>query len=153
MDYLRLIISIVVCQLAGVIGSIFTARSVSTWYTTLNRPSFAPPSWVFAPVWITLFFMMGISLYLVWMKGFPAVNLAVIVFMLSLVLNILWSVFFFGLRSPLLGFIEIMMLWSSIVLTITLFYPHSRPAALLLVPYLLWVSFAAALNYGFYVLN
>ena len=95
----RLIISLVICQLAGIIGGVFTANSVRTWYLTLVKPGFNPPSWVFGPVWILLFLMMGVSLYLVWTVGIdnPAVKIAIIVFAVQLVLNICWSLLFFGL--------------------------------------------------------
>ena len=155
MNYYRLIGSIVLCQAAGIIGGIFTAQSVRTWYAELAKPVFSPPNWVFGPVWITLYLMMGVALYLVWqrtgsIKGAP---LPFSVFFLQLLLNALWSFVFFGLRSPFWGFIEITVLWASIVTTIWLFRKASVPAALLLVPYLLWVSFAAVLNFSIWRLN
>lgn len=155
MNFLRLIGCIVICQAAGIIGSIFTAQSVATWYTTLHKPSFSPPNWLFAPVWITLYTMMGIALYLVWRKSestdIPSV--VFILFAVQLVLNALWSFIFFGLRSPFWGFVEITMLWLAILAVILLFWKFSRYAALLLVPYLLWVSFAAILNFSLWRLN
>jgi tryptophan-rich sensory protein len=155
MTYLRLIGCIALCQAAGIVGGIFTAQSVRTWYVTLQKPSFAPPNWVFGPAWITLYTLMGIALYLVWQKADEAnVPRAVfIVFGIQLVLNALWSYFFFGLRSPLLGFIEITLLWAAIVATIILFWRISSAAALLLTPYLLWVTFAAALNFSLWRMN
>jgi tryptophan-rich sensory protein len=155
MNYLRLIGCIALCQAAGIVGGIFTAQSVRTWYVTLQKPSFAPPNWVFGPAWITLYTLMGIALYLVWQKTDEAnVPRAVfIVFGIQLVLNALWSYVFFGLRSPLLGFIEITLLWAAIVATIILFWRISSAAALLLTPYLLWVTFAAALNFSLWRMN
>jgi tryptophan-rich sensory protein len=155
MNYLRLIGCIALCQAAGIVGGIFTAQSVRTWYVTLQKPSFAPPNWVFGPAWITLYTLMGIALYLVWQKTDEAnVPRAVfIVFGIQLVLNALWSYVFFGLRSPLLGFIEITLLWAAIVATIILFWRISSTAALLLTPYLLWVTFAAALNFSLWRMN
>ena len=152
---IRLIVSIIICQLAGIIGSFFTASSVSTWYPGLIKPSFNPPSWIFSPVWITLFVLMGISLYLVWEKGIEAkgVRPGLTVFGIQLVLNMFWSIIFFGLKAPTFAFIEIMILWAAILITILRFYKISKTAAYLLIPYLLWVSFAAVLNLAIAVLN
>ncbi|MFH1682806.1 MAG: TspO/MBR family protein [Candidatus Woesearchaeota archaeon] len=150
-NYIRLVISIMICQLAGVIGSLFTANSVSTWYVDLVKPSFNPPSWIFGPVWIILYLLMGISLYLVWVKRTD--KLALSVFGIQLFLNSLWSILFFGLRNPLFAFVEIIFLWVMILYSFILFYKISKKAAYLLVPYLLWVSFAAVLNIFLYLLN
>ncbi|MFH1511613.1 MAG: TspO/MBR family protein [Candidatus Woesearchaeota archaeon] len=154
-SWIKLIVSIAITNLAGLIGSFFTMDSVRTWYTTVHRPSFNPPNWVFAPVWTTLFILMGISLYLVWSKGVGArrVKIAMTIFGAQLALNILWSILFFGLRSPFYAFIEIIVLWAAIILTIAAFYMVSRPAAYLLIPYVLWVTFAAILNFSIYWLN
>jgi tryptophan-rich sensory protein len=154
-DAIKLILSIVACQVAGSMGSIFTNMSVSTWYPTLIKPWFTPPAGVIPAVWIMLFTLMGVSLFLVWREGFsrPEVKLAIYVFAAQLVVNILWSAAFFGLRSPLAGLVVIIVLWITILLTIVKFWPVSRNAALLLVPYILWVSFAAYLNYSFLMLN
>jgi len=154
-DWLRLILSIVICQAAGFIGSLFTSRSIPTWYASLKRPSFAPPNWVFSPVWITLFVMMGISLYLVWrmLSRGQKVRTALILFAVQLVLNMLWSILFFGLQSPFAAFIEIVVLWMAILLTIIVFFRASLIGAVLLIPYILWVSFAAVLNFFFWKLN
>lgn len=152
---LRLIVSILVCQLAGAVGSFFTVASISSWYAVIEKPAFNPPSWVFSPVWIILYTLMGISLYLVWEEGLERkeVKLGIFVFGVQLALNALWSFLFFGLQSPYYAFIEILLLWLSILLTIILFGKISKTASLLLVPYLLWVSFAALLNYQIWVLN
>ena len=144
----KLIIALVVCQLAGLIGSLFNMNSIPTWYTTINKPFFNPPNWVFAPVWTTLFVLMGISLYLIWKN-----KLAVRFFIIQLILNILWSALFFGLRSPLLAFIEIIVLWIFILLTIIYSYKTSKTAAYLLIPYIAWVTFAAILNFSIVLLN
>lgn len=151
----RFIISILICQLAGIIGSVFTSSSVSTWYSTLNKPLFNPPNWVFAPVWTTLFVLMGIALYLIWKKGIKTKNFktAITLFAVQLILNILWSFMFFGLRLPFLAFIEIIILWLAILFTILSFYRISRTAAYLMIPYILWVGFAAVLNYFIFILN
>lgn len=155
LKFIRLIVSIMVCQLAGIIGSFFTVPSVNSWYNTLNQPTFNPPSWIFAPVWTTLYLLMGISLYIVWNKGSnkKIQKRALYVFGIQLMLNTLWSILFFGLRSPPFAFIEILFLWSAIVLSIIYFYRISRYAAYLLIPYLLWVSFAAILNLSYVLLN
>lgn len=151
----KLVMSIVICQLAGFIGSFFTVSSLSTWYVTLNKPFFNPPSWLFGPVWISLYFLMGISLYLIWNKGIESKpsKIALSVFALQLVLNSLWSILFFGLKSPLFAFIEIIILWIAILSTIIYFYKISKVASYLLIPYILWVSFAAVLNFSIYYLN
>jgi len=154
-DILRLIASIIICQLAGFIGSLFTTPAIPTWYKTLTKPSFTPPNSLFSPVWITLFLLMGISLFLVWQKNLQdrKVKIALVFFAIQLVLNILWSILFFGLKSPLLAFIEIIILWFVILLTILKFIKVSKPAGLLLLPYILWISFAAFLNFFLWNLN
>lgn len=152
---LKLIISIVICEAAGGIGAIFTTPQINTWYATLKKPGFKPPDWLFGPAWITLFLLMGIALFLVWDKGlaFKDIRSAIIVFIVQFALNILWSALFFGLRQPLAGLVEIVVLWVAILLTIIYFWAVSRPAGILLLPYILWVSFATALNAGIVVLN
>lgn len=151
----KLIFSIFICLCAGFIGSFFTSPAIPTWYATLQKPSFAPPNWVFFPVWTSLFIMMGISLFLVWQKGWEdkKVKTAVYIFAAQLVLNALWSAAFFGLRSPLLGLIEIIILLIVIIATILSFMEISRTAAYLLIPYILWVSFAAIVNFSIWRLN
>ncbi|MFA5357848.1 MAG: TspO/MBR family protein [archaeon] len=143
------------CELAGGIGSIFTMPMITTWYATLNKPFFSPPNWVFAPVWTTLFLLMGIALYLVLEKGLQKkeVKKAVSLFGAQLTLNIIWSFLFFGLMSPFLAFVEIIFLWAAIALTIKSFYPISKKAAWLLAPYICWVSIAALLNFSVWMLN
>lgn len=154
-DVTKLILSIIVCQLAGFIGSIFTRASVSTWYVTLNKPSFTPPGWVFGPAWITLYLLMGISAFLVWSKGFSnrEVKVALIFFGIQLILNAFWSAAFFGFRSPFAGLIVIAALWVFILLTILFFFRVSHTAGVLLLPYIGWVSFAGVLNAALFVMN
>ena len=154
-EILKLIALIFICQLAGIIGSFFTFEAIPTWYADLVRPDFAPPNWVFGPVWITLYTLMGISAYLILRKGLEKkeVRLALAVFGIQLFLNALWSILFFGLRSPFYAFIEIIILWCSIAASMLLFWRISRKAAWLLLPYLLWVSFAAVLNFFIWQLN
>jgi len=152
---LKFITSILVCQGVGIIGSLFTSPAISTWYATLEKPSFNPPNWIFAPVWTLLFLLMGISLFLVWSKGLEdkKIKTAVFIFAVQLVLNILWSTLFFGLQSPLYAFIEISILWLAILMTIISFSKISKPAAYLLLPYIFWVSFASVLNFSILILN
>ena len=154
-DVIKLVVAIAIAELAGVVGSIFTTPSIQTWYATLAKPEFAPPNWIFAPVWTTLFVLMGIAAFLIWRKGLSRrdVKIALGVFLGQLVLNTLWSIIFFGLHSPGGAFIEIIFLWLAILATIIVFARISKPAAWLLVPYILWVSFAGYLNYAIWTLN
>ncbi|WP_048129801.1 MULTISPECIES: TspO/MBR family protein [unclassified Methanosarcina] len=151
----RLLVSIILCQFVGAIGAIFTSSSLESWYLLLEKPAFNPPSWVFFPVWTTLYTFMGISLYFVWEKGLQQkeVKVGLFLFGLQLGLNILWSFLFFGLQSPYYAFLEIVLLWLSILLTAIQFWKISKTASYLLIPYLLWVSFATLLNYQIWVLN
>ena len=150
-----LIFCIVVCQLAGVLGSVFTRSSVNTWYQDLTKPWFTPPGWVITTIWLVLFTLMGLSLFLVYREGLSRVDvrIAVGIFAIQLLVNVLWSMAFFGLRWPMGGLVTIAVLWVLIALTILKFWPISREAALFLMPYLLWVCFAAFLNYSFWRLN
>jgi benzodiazapine receptor len=154
-SYIRFIISVVLCQVAGIVGSLFTTSAIPTWYANLKKPFFAPPNWVFAPVWTTLYLLMGISLFIVWNTGVEksSVRKSIAIFSIQLLLNAFWSCLFFGLKSPLLGLIEITAMWFMILLTIFSFSKVSRKAALLLVPYLMWVSLASYLNYSILILN
>jgi tryptophan-rich sensory protein len=151
----QLVIAVGVCQATGLIGSIFTRSSVSKWYPTLLKPSFTPPGWVFGPVWVGLYFLMGVAAFLVWRRGLEIreVRKALFFFAVQLGLNLLWSVFFFGLKSPVAGLADIVLLSLAIIFTIRSFLPVSKPAALLLVPYFLWTSFATGLNLTIWYLN
>ena len=165
---LKLIIAIVVSEAAGVIGSVFTTPSIAGWYAGIVKPALNPPAWVFGPVWTTLFALMGIAAFLIWreynkltlseVEGLviqrkKQIKIALGIFLSQLVLNTLWSIIFFGLHSPGGALIEITFLWLAILATIIAFYKISKPAAWLLVPYILWVSFAAYLNYVIWSLN
>ena len=154
-DIIKLLVSIAACQCAGLIGSVFTMSAIPTWYATLQKPSFTPPNWLFAPAWGTLYLLMGISAFLIWRRGLAdkQVKIALMVFVIQLILNALWSVAFFGFESPLSGVIVIIVLWLAILLTILRFSKISSVAAILLLPYLLWVSFASVLNISIWVLN
>lgn len=152
-NWIRLLIALTLPQLVGAIGSLFTLPAIPSWYASLNKPNFTPPSWLFGPAWTLLYLLMGIALYLVWGQKTKQAKTALKLFWLQLILNGLWSIVFFGLRSPLLAFIEIVALWVVLVFTTKKFYQLSQPAGLLLVPYLLWVSFAAVLNFAIVRLN
>ena len=154
-DYFALIGSIVICELAGGIGAIFTTAAIPTWYGGLMKPPLNPPSWVFGPVWGILYCLMGIGAFLVWGKGWVRkdVKMALGIFVLQFALNTLWSILFFGLHSPLLGLICLVAMWLAIVWTMVVFWKISRAAMWLLVPYILWVTFAGYLNLGIFILN
>jgi tryptophan-rich sensory protein len=150
---IKFVISITICQLAGIVGSVFTATSVTSWYINLTKPDFTPPGWIFAPMWVILYFLMGISWYLIWTNKTMDNRKVFIVFGIQLILNTFWSLLFFGLKSPLYGLIDISFLLVAITLTILFSYKISILAAILLVPYLVWVSFATILNYSILLLN
>jgi tryptophan-rich sensory protein len=147
---------ILLCEGAGVLGSFFSTPAIASgWYATLVKPELAPPNWVFGPVWTLLYFFMATAAFLVWRAESHRreVKCALFVFALQLALTILWSALFFALHSPAIAFAEIIVLWLAIIATIGIFVKTSRMAALLLLPYLLWVSFAAYLNYSIWMLN
>lgn len=154
-DIFQAIVAIVICEAAGIIGSLFTASSVSTWYVSLVKPALNPPSWVFGPVWTLLYALMGVSAFIIWKnaRGERRGNQALLIFGFQLILNTAWSMIFFGLRDPGFALAGIAMLWASIVWSMLSFYKISKTAAWLLLPYLLWVSFASYLNYSIWLLN
>jgi len=151
----KLAAAILSCVILGSLGSLVTITGPGSWYASLQKPFFTPPSWVFAPVWITLFTLMGIALYLVWESGRERreVRTALAVFCGQFALNVLWSFLFFGLRSPLYGLVDILLLWMMIAATIVLFHRVQKTAAYLLIPYIAWVSLATALNGAVYLMN
>ncbi|MBI5554219.1 MAG: tryptophan-rich sensory protein [Candidatus Diapherotrites archaeon] len=151
---MELIIAILICQLAGVIGSVFTFPAITEWYSELIKPTFTPPSWVFGPAWITLYTLMGIALFVVWQERTnKRIQKGILLFGIQLALNTGWSVLFFGLRQPFYAFIEIILLWLVLAFTLREFLKINKTAAYLLLPYLAWVSLAMALNYSVWVLN
>jgi tryptophan-rich sensory protein len=154
-NYKRLIISLALPQLAGIVGSLFTTSAIPTWYATLQRPSFSPPNWLFGPAWITLYVLMGVSVYLIWQKVEKTKKArgAMWLFWIHLFFNAIWSIIFFGLQNPGLAFINIIIIWLLIVALMIKFWNINRWATYLLIPYLLWVSFASALNYFIWYLN
>jgi len=130
---------------------IFTVTGPGSWYANLIKPSFNPPGWLFGPVWTLLYIMMGIAFYLVLKKKNN--RTAIALFIAQLILNTLWTIIFFGMRNPLFAFIEIILLWITILFTIREFYDKSKTAAYLMVPYILWVSFASILTLTIHLLN
>lgn len=152
---LPLVLSVGVCFLAAGIGSVFTTSAIDTWYSTLQKPVFSPPNWIFGPVWTLLYLMMGISLYIFWNAKTHTKerHQGLSLFFVQLALNVIWSILFFGLHLPFVALIDIMALWLTIFLTIIKFNASSKPAAYLLIPYLLWVSFATILNLAIVLLN
>lgn len=153
-SYRKLSVSILAPLVAGFLGSAFTTPAVRTWYFVINKPVWNPPSWLFAPVWTVLFVLMGIAYYLVWSaKPSNKKRVALKVYWAQLFLNVLWSVFFFGMHNFWLAFLEIIVLWISIALTIVDFHMVNKATKWLLIPYILWVSFAAYLNFTVAFLN
>lgn len=150
----RLSISILIPLAIGFLGSYFTATSIDTWYTQIQKPFFNPPNWIFAPVWTTLFILMGISFFLVWQKNFGKEKTKLLtIYTLQLTLNFFWSVFFFGMQNPILAFGEILILLGLIATNIWIFFKVSKIAGYLLIPYFLWVCFASLLNGSIAYLN
>lgn len=170
-SFWRLCAAIAICELAGLVSLPLTAGSDRGWYSALARPALNPPSWIFGPVWTLLYALMGIAAFIVWekMSGRTAIGKiiddtfhrkakrsrarALRIFAIQLALNAIWSIIFFGAKNPGAALIDIALLWIAILLTIILFYRISRTAAFLMIPYLLWVSFAAYLNFGIWWLN
>ena len=155
MKIVKLLVVLVATFLAGFIGQIFTMPSIPTWYAALNKPFFNPPSWIFGSVWTTLYILMAVAAWLVWDKSRDdkKVKTGLMLFGVQLGLNSLWSIIFFGFHLPWLALIEIVFLWLAIFLTIKAFARVSRLAGWLLIPYIIWVSFAMILNLAIGVLN
>jgi tryptophan-rich sensory protein len=154
-ETIRFVVSIIACQCAGLVGSIFTSPAIPIWYAALEKPPFSPPNWLFAPAWGTLYLLMGVAAFLVWRQGLSkaGVKSALVIFLVQLVINALWSGVFFGLKSPIVGVVVIVVLWVAILFTILKFFRLSVVAGSLLIPYILWVSFATALNIAIWMLN
>lgn len=149
----KLVFCLLVCLVIAGLEGMATQESVKGWYTTLNKPTGTPPDWVFPVVWTILYTMIAISWWLVWIASTKDKLFAYVIFGMQLFFNFLWSWLFFHFESPWLGLIDIALLWSTIALTIYLFWRHSQAAALLLVPYLLWVGYAARLNFFIWLNN
>jgi tryptophan-rich sensory protein len=153
--FAKVILSILAVELLGGAGAAFTAPAIRSWYGTLVRPPGTPPNWVFGPVWTTLYAMMGLSGAMLWQHGFqdPKARWALILFITQMALNLSWTPVFFGLHQTGPALVVIVVLWVAILATILALLPISRPAALLLIPYLAWVSYATYLNAGYVWLN
>ncbi|MCF7907131.1 tryptophan-rich sensory protein [Patescibacteria group bacterium] len=154
----KFLISLLLPQLAGFIGSFFTRSTISSWYAFLIKPSFNPPNWLFGPAWITLYFLMGISIYLIWTSSSfferkAESKKAFTLFWIHLIVNSLWSLIFFGLKSPVGALVNIIILWISIIILIIKFWRINKWASCLLIPYFFWVTFASILNYSIWHLN
>lgn len=151
----KILIGILICNGVGLLASSVTLDAIPGWYAQLNKPSFNPPNWLFGPVWTTLYTLMGISAAAIWQAGIEkeSVKKALYIFITQLGLNALWSFLFFGYKNPLFAFIEILCLLLAIILTIIHFKRIKTWAAWLLVPYLIWVTFASILNFYIYLLN
>lgn len=149
---LILIFCIIICFLPAIVGFYFTSQAIPTWYATLDKPSFNPPDWIFAPVWTILYLTLAVSLYFI-MTSRTKNSIAIYFFFTQLVLNAVWSILFFGLKNPLLSFIDIIVLWIFTLITIITSARVSKTSSLILIPYLLWITFAMILNYYILVLN
>ncbi len=151
---MKLVISLLITLGVGAIAGYATATNINTWYPHLQKPSFNPPNWIFAPVWTLLYILMGISLYLVWKQPASSErNRALSFFFIQLFLNFCWSFIFFNYHQIALAMVDIILLWVMILITILLFSTFSKMASWVLVPYILWVSFATVLNIAIYKLN
>ena len=151
----KLIISIAIPLAVGGIAGIFTSSSVNGWFTTITKPSFNPPNWLFAPVWTALYIMMGIAFFLIWKSDAATKikNAAMGLFFLQLAFNFLWSFIFFYAHQPGWALVDILLMWLAILCTIIYFTKISAIATWLMVPYICWVSFATVLNYAIWKLN
>ncbi len=150
---MKFLLSLLLPQLAGAIGTIFTVKAIPTWYMYLNKPTFSPPNWIFGPTWLTLYLLMGIAVYLNWIKKTKQAKLNVRLFFIHLFFNLIWTPIFFGAKNPLFAFFIIILIWVFIVIMIIKFWAVNKVSSLLLIPYLLWVSFASLLNFYIWRLN
>jgi tryptophan-rich sensory protein len=151
----KILIAVAVCLVVGSFSGLATTNAIEGWYATLNKPSFNPPNWIFGPAWTLLYILMGIAAGLIWKAGWERkdVRTGLSIFGVQLVLNGLWSIIFFVGESPLWALVEILILLAFIILTMVRFKPINTVAAYLLIPYILWVSFATVLNASIFFLN
>lgn len=154
-DLNKVVTAVAICLAVGFAGALLTADQIVTWYGMLNKPVFTPPNWVFGPVWTLLYILMGVAAGLVWgtLKKHKEAKHALFIFGIQLALNFGWSILFFGLQSPLLGLVDILVLWAMIIVTIAIFWQYSRTSSILLIPYLAWVTYATVLNIAIVKLN
>jgi tryptophan-rich sensory protein len=149
-----LALSVVVCFAAAGIGGVATSKTVGTWYKSLEKPAWTPPDWVFGPVWSTLYLMMAVAAWLVWRRRSTTdVRWPLALFAAQLVLNAAWSWLFFALKSPGVALLELAALWCAILSTLVLFWRRAALSGWLMLPYLLWTTFALALNLAIWRLN
>lgn len=151
--FVKIIICVAICLGLGIASGFSTASSISGWYQTIQKPSWNPPNWIFGPVWTVLYIMMGIAAALVWHTPSPHRKTALVLFVIQFVLNLLWSYIFFGLHNLPLALMEIILMAFFIAITIYWFLKVNRLAAVLLLPYLMWVSFASSLSFAIFILN
>ena len=154
-NFLKLLVALIIPQLFGIVGSLFTDFSVNSWYNELIKPSFNPPNWIFGVVWPTLFLLMGVAVFLVWKKGLnkKEEKFAIALLYFQLFVNCLWSFIFFNLKNPGIALTELVSLWFAILATLIAFWQISKPAGYLMLPYIIWVTFAGVLNYSIWDLN
>ena len=153
---IKLVISLAICFGVSGLGAVsVTGDSISNWYSQLQKPNITPPDWVFGPVWTILYLLMGISVFLVWNKGldYPKVKQSLVFFLIQLALNAIWTPLFFGFHLILPAFIDIIILWFAILVTMLAFKRISLHASILLIPYLIWVGYASILNGSIWYLN
>ena len=148
---LALVVLLILCFAVAGVGGLATAPSIPNWYAGLAKPSWTPPGWVFGPVWSVLYLSMAVAAWLIWRRGDAVVPMTL--FGIQLTFNVAWSWLFFGLHSPGAAFIDIVLLWMAIAATTVVFWRRSTLAGVLFVPYLIWVSFAAVLNFAIWRLN
>jgi len=151
--WLVLLLFFAICLGAGAVGSFFTSEGMRDWYPRLRKPTGTPPSWVFGPLWTILYVLMAISAWLVWREYGRGARFALAIFLAQLALNVAWSGIFFGSRMPAMALVEIVILWLAIAFNIFVFHLLLPIAALLLTPYLLWVTYAGYLNFRLWRLN
>jgi benzodiazapine receptor len=152
--WISLIVFVAICLAVELVSGVFTRASVRDWYVTLNKPSWTPPGWVFGPVWTVLYLLMGVAAWLIWReRGSADIRPALAAFFVQLALNLLWSILFFGMQDPRLAFWDILLLWIAIAVTVALFWTVRPMAAVLLTPYLAWVTYATVLNYTIWQMN
>jgi len=153
-NLIKFILAVLFTLVFGGLGGIVTSNEITNWYAGLHKPSFNPPNYLFGPVWTLLYFLMGISLYLIWKQlPSPSKTKSIILFFIQFGLNFCWSFIFFKFHKPGFAFAEIILMWIFILLTILSFSKLNKTAAWLLVPYIAWVSFASLLNYSIWQLN
>jgi benzodiazapine receptor len=153
-NLVKAVLAIAIPLAVGAFSGMATAEAIPTWYAQLQQPSFNPPNWIFGPVWSTLYLLMGISLFLIWkLPTSKQRNEAIAIFFIQMVLNSIWSFLFFYFKRIDFALIEIVILWGMILLMILRFYKLHKPAGLMNIPYLMWVSFATILNAAYYYLN